>query len=112
MKKLTFNPARRNVLQLDIDSGAKLTEFWKRLRWFSCMADAPSGPGLRAVSVTRSRSGNWHAEIILRTRLPLMERIALQAILGSDLDRELCNYERVKCHSLHPILLINIKEGR
>lgn len=106
--RLSFIDADARTLQLDIDSGDELTQFWSRLKWFSCMADSASGLGLRlrGVSVTKSRHGNWHVEIKLGARLRIIERIALQAILGSDRDRELCNWERYRFHSTYPILFV------
>lgn len=106
MKRLRYRPAPANVLQLDIDSSTDLVHFHKCLPWLSCIC-AEHGFAIRHLTETRSRSGrHWHVEITLGKRLKLIERIALQAILGSDRMRELCNWERWLCRSTHPILLI------
>lgn len=104
MKRRTFEPCRRNELQLDIDTADELQHFYRCLPWLSCIA-AEHGWPIRAMSYRRSRSGHWHITITFPRRLRHMERIALQAILGSDRVRELCNWERVLCRSTHPILL-------
>ena len=104
--KVWFEPADAHTLQLDIDDGNSLQFFYKQLPWFSCICNEHSY-GLRAISITHSRSGvNWHVEIKLSKRLKLVERIAWQAILGSDRSRELCNLERVMCRSAYPVLFI------
>ncbi len=102
----TFTPARPDTLQLDIDSADDLKIFYGALPWLSCIAHEHGFP-IREMHYRQSRtSGHWHISIRFAKRLPLIERIALQAICGSDRARELCNWERVKCKSAHPILLI------
>jgi hypothetical protein len=101
-----FVPARPDTLQLDIDSAEDLKIFYAALPWLSCIAHEHGFP-IRAMTFRASKTKNhFHISITLGKRLPLIERIALQAILGSDRARELCNWERVKCKSAHPILLI------
>lgn len=103
---LRFLPASPYRLQLDIDSAADLQHFYRLLPWFSCILNEHHAP-LRGHSLKRSRSGRrWHVEIYLSRPMKKIERIMLQAILGSDRARELCNYERVLCKSTHPILFI------
>ncbi len=102
----TFTPAKADTIQLDIDSAEDLKVFYSALPWLSCITHEHGFP-IREMHYRQSRSaGHWHISIRFGARLPLMERIALQAILGSDRARELCNWERVKCKSAHPILLI------
>jgi len=102
----TFTPASPDTLQLDIDNADDLKIFYAALPWLSCIAHEHGFP-IREMTYRQSRtSGHWHVSIRFAKRLPLMERIALQAICGSDRARELCNWERVKCKSAHPILLI------
>lgn len=105
MKRLQFIPANPRMLQLDLDTHAALKLFLQQLPWFSCIMHE-SKQELRAVSLTRSRGGNWHAEIRLSKPLPVITRIALQAVMGSDRARELCNLERVFFKSSHPILFL------
>jgi len=107
MTRRRYRPARPDTLQLDIDSAADLVHFHRCLPWLSCIC-AEQGMAIRWLTETRSRSGrHWHVEIRVGRRLTILERIALQAILGSDRMRELCNWERWKCKSTHPILLID-----
>jgi hypothetical protein len=101
-----FVPSDSKTLQLDIDSEQDLVHFHKSLVWFSCICEE-HGIIIRAMSEKRSRKrGHWHVTIKLGSRLRIMERIGLQAILGSDRTRELCNWERFRCKSSHPILFI------
>jgi hypothetical protein len=101
-----FTPAQPDTIQLDIDSADDLKIFYAALPWLSCIAHEHGFPIREMHFRTSSTRSHYHVSIRLAKRLPLMERIALQAILGSDRARELCNWERVKCRSAHPILLI------
>lgn len=109
MRRTKFIPANPHTLQFDIDNNRDLKHFLKCLPWFSCMTHEMKME-LRAVNFERSRSGNWHVCIKLSKPLRTIERIALQAILGSDRARELCNWERYRFRSVHPILFI--KKGK
>jgi hypothetical protein len=91
-----------------LDTHADLKHFLKYLPWFSCIMHE-TNQELRAVSLTRSRSGNWHGEIKLSKPKPVIERIAIAAVMGSDLARELCNLERVYFRSNFPVLLLKRK---
>lgn len=106
MTRRTFTPCPRNAVQLDIDRADDLQHFYRCLPWLSCIA-AEHGWPIRAMSYAHSRSGRWHITVTFPRRLTRMEQIALQAILGSDRARELCNWERIHCRSSHPILFAN-----
>jgi len=108
---MRYIPANPYTLQLDIDNNQDLKLFLCQLPWLSCIMHETKQE-LRAISLTRSRSGRrWHAEIKLSKPMKVMGRIALQAIMGSDRARELCNWERVQFGSTHPILFIKAKGG-
>lgn len=53
----------------------------------------------------RSVGGNIHVMLTLNRDLDLLDRIALQAILGSDPMRELCNLRRARCGAEDPVAL-------
>lgn len=53
----------------------------------------------------RSAGGNIHVMLTLNRKIELQDRIALQAILGSDPMRELCNLRRARCSAEDPIAL-------
>lgn len=108
VKRLRFEPANPYLLQLDLDTHASLKLFLHQLPWLSCVMHE-SGQELRGISLARSRGGNWHATVHLSKPKKLMERIALQAIMGSDRARELCNWERGTFGSAHPILFFKRK---
>lgn len=104
MKRLTFQPANPYVVQLDIDTTNDLVLFHKHILWLSCIMNEAKQP-LRGFSEFRSRSGKrWHVEIRLSRPKPVIWRIALAAVMGSDRTRELCNLERVIFGSKYPIL--------
>lgn len=111
--KLKFEPANAYTVQLDIDNADDLVLFHKHVLWLSCIMNEAREP-LRAFSETRSRSGKrWHVEIKLSKPKPVMWRIALASIMGSDRSRELCNFERVMCNSKYPVLFWKqIRNGR
>ena len=111
MTRRTFTPADRRTIQLDVDTAADLQHFYRCLPWLSCIANEHGWP-IRAMSYTRSRSNHWHITIRFPRTLTRIEQVALQAILGSDRARELCNYERLLCRSSHPILLAHRPAGR
>ena len=108
MKRLKFQPANPYTVQLDLDNHASLKLFLQQLPWLSCIMHE-SKQELRGVSLSRSRNGNWHGEIRLSKPKPVVERIALAAIMGSDRARELCNFERVQFKSPHPVLFFKKK---
>lgn len=109
MKRLRFQPANPYVVQLDIDNTDDLVHFHKQITWLSCIMNE-SGQPLKAFSETRSRSGrNWHVEIRLSRPRPVIWRIALAAIMGSDRARELCSFERVQFRSKYPVLFFKTK---
>jgi len=109
--KYTFQPASPYVVQLDIDKTDDLVIFHKHIAWLSCIMNE-SGQPLRGFSETRSRSGkHWHVEILLSRPRPVIWRIALAAIMGSDRARELCNFERVQFGSKYPILFWKVNKN-
>jgi hypothetical protein len=97
-----FIPAKPNELQIDIDNFSDLLCFCVGI------GDLRESRHIKIITVERtfSKSGNLHFRIFLARRLPLVERIALQAILGSDRRRELRNWGRAKNNAPYPVLLI------
>lgn len=57
----------------------------------------------------RSAGGNIHVMLTINRDLDLLDRIAIQAILGSDPMRELCNLRRARCNAQDPIALFRPK---
>lgn len=74
-----------SVLQLDIDSD----EAYERYRIVRDRLYAEGLLNYRKTEEWRSRSGNRHVLIHLWDEVPVRQRILLQALLGSDLTREL-----------------------
>lgn len=97
-----YQPAHEDELQIDLDT-VGLSEFYRRL-------GVLRGSGLIAIeSVSKAESktpGHFHSTIMLEAALPIMERILLQACLGSDLTRELLSYIRAKRGDDEPVLFI------
>lgn len=106
MRRNIYIPANPYTLQFDLDDHASLKLCLRHLPWLSCIMHE-QGQELRGFSLARSKSGRrWHAEIKLSKPLRKMERIAIQAFMGSDRSREMCNWERVRFGSTHAILFI------
>lgn len=104
---MRFTPCGPRELQLDLDRQSDFDHFWTCLPWFARIAKAHGWP-VRAVSMTRSRSGkHWHVTIELPRRVPHIERVMWQAILGSDRAREFCNAARVLRRAPYPIVLFS-----
>jgi hypothetical protein len=116
-----FTPARSNELQVDLDTPESEVRFFKMIRW--CTESLPvifdkaqwtvidSNTTVKSAAVGRYKREysytHKHATVTLLHSLPPGERVVLQCILGSDLDREACNYARVKNGSPHPILFLH-----
>ncbi|SRR6266567_1105171 len=78
-----------NRLLLDIDS-RRCPQFRRVTRELRRAGLIP-----QAIGYKRSNSGKWHLIIVLRRNLPNAYRVALQAALGSDRWRELCNIRSI-----------------
>lgn len=84
-----FSPS---VLFLDFDSGGRsaaprLRILWSRLRIIGIRCDA--------IRMDRTKNG-WHVVIFCRDVFSAIEKVALQAVLGSDPKRECLNLMRVR----------------
>lgn len=92
--------AKPNELQFDLD------ELGDRARLNAFVADRISqNYKVLKTEFWDSKSGNRHAVVTLESELPVSERIALQAMGGSDPIRE---FAAMQCHkngSPHPVLL-------
>ena len=96
-----------NELQIDIDSeeayaryGGVLERLQRHFRFIT-------------ESITPSRSGYPKRHIVLTLREPVtdVQRIALQAILGSDPVRELLSLKRIENGDPHPTLFLEKKKA-
>jgi hypothetical protein len=96
-----YTPAAPNELQIDADRWPwQLMESLGTLTFKEWIT-------VKEMRMTPSKdSGHYHIRILLSDRLPLMDRVALQAILGSDPKRELMNWMRVRNGAPHPILFL------
>ena len=92
--------ASPSQLQFDLDSPETLQDF----EWFYACKLIKAWP-----SATReewkSKSGNTHIVVTLPEELDFPERIALQAMGGSDPGREFAAWNCWKAGSAHPVLL-------
>jgi hypothetical protein len=94
------------VLQVDIDN----TQAWN---FFVAQYDIVRkfAPWVSDFQITTSRSGtdnneiHRHVYISLREETPELDRILLQAVLGSDRRREFFNYLRHRAGEPRPVLL-------
>lgn len=96
-----------NELQVDIDSDAAYERYCgvldHMLHHFPFVTE----------SITPSRSGYPKRHIVLTLRKPVtdVQRIALQAILGSDPVRELLSLKRIENGDPHPTLFLEKKKA-
>lgn len=79
------------TIQLDFDSKEVPEDFHSNLGWYMGQLKMNWRYEER-----KSRNGNVHVILHLDEPLPPMERILIQALMGSDLRRELLNYTRLK----------------
>jgi len=89
IRGLVVVPSTADTLQLDFDSEAAYEEFLEsRLPKLLNLYD------VKRVYWTESASGNKHVYVVLPFESTPIERIALQAVLGSDPIRELLSIRR------------------
>jgi len=102
----TFEEADDRTLFIDIDSDLQYTVFVKN----SQLAKKLFGP--MPVKITESKSSNGHKHI--RVTLPeswsLLQRLVLQACLGSDLKREMIGLKRQMAGEENVIVFFEKKE--
>jgi hypothetical protein len=87
-----------NQLLIDIDSHSDLEVFNRNRDIIDQVY------GISDVMPRVSRSGNTHLTVTLRTPISPLERIALQAVLGSDRRRESHSLRRLMAGELSPSL--------
>jgi hypothetical protein len=95
--------ATDTTLLLDIDSDTLPDGF---MRWLTLLEEQV---GVVTYEVFVSKSGNRHVIITMKQPMDIIERIAWQAILGSDPVREACHLGSVKRNEQNPILLFQRK---
>lgn len=93
-------------LQIDIDSEADFKVYTKHKEIFL------KHYGIVQETVAPSKSGQpgkQHITLTLKSPVTPLERIALQACLGSDRKRELLSLSRIKINDPHPTLFLEKK---
>lgn len=93
-----------NQLFIDIDDEASMQLFERSLKKIEEYVGVLGYP-----DITPSRSGNverQHIVVTLARAVTQTERILLQAVLGSDLRRELLSYCRITINDPHPTLFL------
>lgn len=83
------------TLQLDLDTKEAEDHYHHQWNWFQCQLGYLLEENAVPVEM-KSKSGHMHVSIKLAHPLEATERLLLQALLGSDLKRELLNYTRLK----------------
>lgn len=73
-----------DLLLIDLDNGASLDKFNENL---NILKEFPAH-FIKGYLLTKSKSGNTHAYVKLKKEFGVLERIGLQAVLGSDTKRE------------------------
>lgn len=98
LKGFTVVEGNDYTLLLDIDSPTLNESFWSVL---TMMLDRFPGD----YEKWNSKNGNWHFRITLDSPLPLIERIALQAMCGSDPRKEIMSLCSARIGVTNPVLL-------
>jgi hypothetical protein len=91
--------AEPDELQIDLDTPEQEEQYRRMLPHVEDVYDVTD------VIESESKSGNKHVRIYTAYPLSVEERIALQAILGSDPKKELCSLRRWLSGDPIPILL-------
>jgi hypothetical protein len=104
---LEVKTPRPNELFIDIDNARDFARFKTLIEMFSRVEDVMTWAD------TPSASGGQHRHVVvsLGREVTAFERIAFQAMLGSDLKREVLSYERAKTGSSHPTIFFEPKAG-
>lgn len=92
------------TLLLDLDSPESVERFLSQLTLAHSI-----GFEIESAEISSSKSGNTHARVRLGRDYPLVERILLQACLGSDLRRELLTFRGLQEGQEDPCLLFRPK---
>lgn len=95
------------TLQLDIDSDASWERFKAAWSLLKSLGRTTSRANVveQTYELLTSKSGNRHVLVRLKEPLPVMERILLQAALGSDPDRELLCWAGARAGKQAPVVL-------
>lgn len=99
---------KSNELFVDIDSARDFARFKSVIEMFTRVESVDSW------TASPSSSGGQHQHVVVRMyrNVTDFERIAFQAMLGSDLKREILSYERLKTGSHpHPTVFFEPKAG-
>jgi len=101
---LIADVAEENELQLDLDTPEQEDQYRRMLPHVEDVYD------IEEVIETPSKSGHTHVRLFTAYPLSVEERVALQAILGSDPKKELCSLRRWLSGDELPILLFEKPE--
>jgi hypothetical protein len=91
-----------NELQLDLDGARAMRLYGMQ---FSILRRAGLTKRWKEKIIPSKKAGHVHVVITMPNSIKNLERVALQAVLGSDIKREAFNYARVKRHNKYPIVL-------
>jgi len=103
-----YVPPLPNELQIDLDA-VTLTEFYRRL---NVLRGIDLVKIVEVIKVPSKTAEHWHVTVKLDQELQEIERIALQACLGSDPMRELLNWARVRQEDEVPMCFIEPVERK
>jgi hypothetical protein len=97
--------ADNNTIQVDLDEEASVELFQQNYEIIKNYL------GPHTTKKTLSKSKKLHVTIKTTKQFKAIERIAIQAILGSDLLRESLNFRNLKAKHKNPILFIEAKDN-
>ena len=82
------------VLQIDIDSEWDFAERWQKT-WIMLLPEIKDPDSEVVITVSSSRLPHRHITVFLKEPMEIWKRIALQLLLGSDIQRETLNAYRI-----------------
>ena len=90
-----------NQLQLDLDGARALRLYGMQ---YAILRKAGLTKKWREKVLASKKPGHVHVVITMPRKIQNLERVALQAVLGSDVRREAFNYARVVKRNKYPIV--------
>jgi hypothetical protein len=100
---------KANELQLDLDGALAVRKYGAQ---YAILRKAGLTRKWKEKILPSKRKNHVHVVISLPAKIKNIERVALQAVLGSDIKREAFNFTRVKKRNKYPIVLFKREEPK
>lgn len=107
-QKLVIVQPAPNQLQIDLDGVRQMRQYGML---YSILRKAGITKGWRERVAPSKKANHVHVTITLPKAIGDLERVTLQAVLGSDVRREAFNYIRVTKRNKYPIVFFERKQA-